>query len=291
MITQFLSNGLCAGALYAIMALGFGLIYNSTNIFHFAHGAVYVASAYVFYYLLIVLQLNSTLAFILSLVFSALFGILIDTLIYQPLEKKNISSSAYMISSFGVYLFTVNLIALLFNNETKILNPGIEKTYTFGNVILTRIQIVSFITFIIIALLYFIFRRTKYGKLILAFSNNPKLTEVLGYNTNKIKITLFAAGSILAGIAANLSALDVGIDPNIGMNALLVGAVSVIIGGVKIFEGAIIGGILIGLIQSLVVYQFSAQWMEASTFLLLIIFLLFRPQGLLGMKLRIEEEV
>lgn len=290
MLAQFIANGLCSGALYAIVALGFGLIYNTTNIFHFAHGAVYVASAYVFYFFLIMLNVNSTTALIISLIFSMLFGILIDYSIYQPLSKKNISSAAFMISSFGVYLFTVNLIALLFGNETKVLNPGIEKTYTFGEIILTRIQIISFFSFVVILVLYLIFRRTKFGKLIIAYSNNPKLIEVLGYNSNLIKTVIFAIGSILAGISANLSALDVGIDPNIGMNALLVAAVSVIIGGVKIFEGAIIGGILIGLLQSLVVYQFSARWMDATTFLLLIIFLLLRPQGILGKKIRIEEQ-
>ncbi len=290
MLLQFLLNGLCAGSLYSIVALGFGLIYNSTNIFHFAHGAVYIISAYALYYTLVILQINPLIAFPISILIAAFYGILIDLLIYRPLVKKNISQFAFIISSFGIYLFTVNLIALLFGNETKVLIPGIEKTYQFGSVILTRIQIYSFLTFVIITILFFISKKTKYGKLILAYSNNQKLTEVLGYNSSVIKIFIFGIGSLLAGIAANLSALDVGIDPQIGMSALLISAVSVIIGGVKIFEGALLGGILIGLIQSLVVWQFSAQWMDASTFILLIMFLLLRPQGILGIRKRIEEE-
>lgn len=290
MLLQFLANGLCAGSLYSIVALGFGLIYNSTNIFHFAHGAVYIISAYALYFVLVILQINPLIAFLISIVIAALYGILIDLLIYRPLVKKNISPFAFMISSFGIYLFTVNLIALLFGNETKVLNPGIEKTYQFGSVILTRIQIYSFLTFVFITFLFFISKKTKYGKLILAYSNNQKLAEVLGYNSSVIKIFIFGIGSLLAGIAANLSALDVGIDPHVGMSALLISAVSVIIGGVKIFEGALLGGILIGIIQSLVVWQFSAQWIDAATFLILILFLLLRPQGILGIKQRIEEE-
>lgn len=290
MLEQFIANGLCSGSLYVIVALGFGLIYNSTNIFHFAHGAIYVIASYVFYYLLITLKVNSYLAFASSLIFSFILGIFINKLIYEPLMKNKFSPPALMISSFGIYLFLINLIALLFGNETKVLNPGIEKTFTFGSIILTRIQILSFIASLFIILLFFIFKKSKLGKVILAYSNNPKLVEVLGYNSNKIKSFIFGAGSVLAAISANLSALDVGIDPYIGMNALLISAVSVIIGGVKIFDGAIIGGFLIGLIQSLVVWQFSAQWMNASTFILLILFLLLKPQGLLGIKLRIEEE-
>lgn len=290
MLEQFIANGICSGSLYVIVALGFGLIYNSTNIFHFAHGAIYVAASYTFYYFLIILKLNPYLAFVSSLILAGIIGILINKLIYEPLNKTKFSPPALMISSFGIYLFIINLIALLFGNEIKVLNPGIEKTYSFGSIILTRIQILSFIISIIIILFFFSFKKSKLGKIVLAYSNNPKLIEVLGYNSNKIKSFIFGAGSVLAAISANLFALDVGIDPYVGMNALLISAASVIIGGVKIFDGAIIGGYLLGLIQSLVVWQFSAKWMNASTFILLILFLLVRPQGLLGIKLRIEEE-
>jgi branched-chain amino acid transport system permease protein len=140
-------------------------------------------------------------------------------------------------------------------------------------------------------LLFLLFKKTKTGNLIIAFSNNPKLIETIGYNPHKIRIIIFTIGSALAAISSSLSALDVGIDPNIGMSALFASAVAVIIGGVNIFEGAIIGGILIGILQSLVVWQTSARWMDAFTFLILIIFLLFRPEGILSKKVRIEESV
>ncbi len=290
MILQFLANGIASGSLYAIVALGFGLIYNSTEIFHFAHGAVYVATAYIFYLFLVILKLDPVLAFAISIIFGGSIGILFELIVYRPLDKRKASMSAMMISSFGLYLFTVNLIALLSGNETKILSPGIEETFIIGPVILTRIQIISIISFLIVSIFFFIFRHLKYGRIILAFSNNPKLTEVLGWSPYKIRVLVFGFGSILAGVSACLSGLDTGIDPNIGMSALLVSAVSVIIGGVKIFEGAILGGILLGLLQSLVVWQFSARWMDFFTFVILILFLLLRPQGLLGKKIRLEEE-
>lgn len=289
MILQFLANGLCSGSLFAIVALGFGLIYNTTSIFHFAHGAVYVSSVYLFYLFLIILKLNVLISFILAILIGGILGVLIELVIYRPMTQKNTSLTALMIGSFGVYLFVVNLIAMLTGNETKVLSPGIEKTFTFGSVILTRIQILSVVSFLAIFLLFILFTKTKYGRVILAYSNNPKLVEILGWNSSKIKIFVFFVGSVLAGVSACLSGLDVGIDPQIGMNALLTSAVSVIIGGVKKFEGAIVGGLLIGLLQSLVVWQFSARWMEAFTFIVLILFLIFRPQGLLGVRARVEE--
>jgi branched-chain amino acid transport system permease protein len=292
MLSQFIANGICSGSLFAIIALGFGLIYNSTNIFHFAHGAVYVSAAYLFYLFFLVLNIPFITSLFITLIFTILFGLIIETLIYRPFIRKNFSHNALMISSFGVYLITVNTIALLAGNETKILLSGIDITYNFslfGDIILTRIQIISFLTFLVVSILFFIFKKSKIGRVILAYSNNPVLTEILGYNPNFIRVFIFSVGSVLAGIASILFALDIGMDPNVGMNALLVSAVAVIIGGVKIFEGALLGGIIIGLIQSLVVWQISSRWMEASTFLLLIIFLLFRPQGLLGQKSRIEE--
>ncbi len=289
MILQFLANGLCSGALFAIMAFGFGIIYNTTNIFHFAHGAVYVAAAYLFYLLLSILKLNVIISFIIAVVIGGIFGVLIELTVYRPMTRKKSSLIALMIGSFGVYLFVVNLIAMLAGNETKVLSLGIQKTFSFGSVILTRIQLFSVVCAGVIFLLFLLFTHTKYGRVIVAYANNSELAEILGWSSSRIKIFIFFVGSMLAGISSSLSALDVGIDPHIGMNALLMSAIAVIIGGVKKFEGAIIGGLLVGILQSLVVWQFSARWMEAFTFILLILFLIFRPQGLLGSKMRVEE--
>jgi branched-chain amino acid transport system permease protein len=115
------------------------------------------------------------------------------------------------------------------------------------------------------------------------------LLSTFGVEVSHLRVWIFAVGSLFAGIASCLVAIDVGMDPNVGMPALLVSAVSMIVGGIGIFESAAIGGFLIGVIQSLVVWQISARWQEAVTFALLIVFLLFRPQGVLGRRKRIEE--
>lgn len=290
MLLQLLANGLVAGCVYALVALGFGIIYNTTQIFHFAHGVVYTVAAYLLYTSLVLLHWPTVLGFIFALIFAALLGIVMERYIYYPLYKKEAPLLIAMISSLGIYIFLVNLIAMLFGNETKVLRPGIEKTYQLGFVILTRIQIWELLAFLIVFPLFYLFMtKTKLGKTIRALSNNPNLVTVIGVDIRKVRLFVFGIGSALAAIGASLVALDVGIDPNIGLTAILISAVAVIIGGVGIFEAAALGGLLLGLVQNLVIWKISARWIEVLTFVILIIFLLTRPQGILGKRRRLEE--
>ena len=290
MLLQLLANGIVAGCVYALVALGFGIIYNTTHIFHIAHGAVYTVGAYAFYSFARGLELNSFISFLLALFVTALLGILMDLVIYHPLTKRKASLGVFLISSLGIYIFLVNLIAMIYGNETKILSPGIEKTFHFGSVILTRIQLLEVLIFLIAFPTFLLFlNRTKPGKLIRALSDNPVLTTVLGVDVRRVRFLVFAIGSFLAGAASCLVALDVGMDPNVGMDALLIAAVTVIIGGMGNFKSPVVGAFMLGIIQNLVIWKISARWEAAITFLLLISFLLFRPQGILGRRGRLEE--
>jgi len=135
----------------------------------------------------------------------------------------------------------------------------------------------------------FILRTTKLGRLIRALSDNPILVTVLGADVRRLRIWIFGLGSLLAGVASCLTALDVGMDPHIGMSAFLMAAVSMIVGGIGNFEGAALGAFLLGIVQSLLVWKISARWTEALAFLILVLFLLFRPEGLVGKRRRLEE--
>lgn len=292
MLWQLLANGFVNGCLFALTAFGFALIYNTTRIFHVAHGAIYTAAAYLCYIFLVQLGWNMPLAIALALFLTGLLGVLTELLVYAPLERRGASLLVALLSSLGLYIALVNLIAMLFGNETKVLRPGVEATYNFGSVILTRIQLAQVITALILlpSLLIFL-RLTGWGKKIRALRDNPTLTEVMGINKKVVRLFVFSLGSALAGAAAILYALDVGMDPHVGMPALLTAAVALIIGGVGTFEGAIVGAFLLGILQSLVIWQVSARWTDAVTFGLLIFFLLFRPQGLLGQRRRLEEAI
>jgi len=290
MLPQFIANGIVSGCVFALVALGFGLIYNSTKVFHLAHGVVYTVSAYVFYSCFVSLHLHVLLSFVVAVAVSVLMGMLLERYIYSPLLKKGASMGIILISSLGVYTVLVNFIAMLYGNETKIISPGAEKTFHIGSIILTRIQLVEIAAFVVLFSLTFGFLKlSNFGRLIQALADNPPLVSVIGVDVRKIRLFVFALGSALAGIAACLVAFDVGMDPHVGLDMLLIAAVAVIIGGVKVFEGAIVGAFLLGLLQNLAIWQISAKWEQSITFLLSIIFLLTRPEGILGRRRRLEE--
>lgn len=289
MLVQFLANGVAQGSIYALVAIGFALIYQITKVFNIAQGGTYVISAYVFYTTWRALHLPVGLGLVFGLSAGVLFVILTERFVFLPLYKKGASSGISLISSIGLYIIVVNLIALIFGNETKILSPGVEKTFSFAGVILTRIQIFEIIAcFAGVPLLVIFLKVSNLGRKIRGVIDNPRLIAALGKDPVRIRVAACAIGAILIGVGSCLVAVDVGIDPQIGIGAVLNGAVGMIVGGISSLVGAAIGGMILGLIQSLVVYQTSARWQSAITFLVLIIFLVFRPEGLFGARKRAE---
>lgn len=290
MLWQFLVNGIISGSLIALMAMSFWFIYRTTNLFHIAHGAVYTASAYIFYTFYISKGCHLALSLIASLILGALLGLAMYFIIYSPLEKNKASVGVKFISSLAVYILMVNIIPLFYGNETKILSEGLSSSFNMGSLILTRIQVYQFLSFLILSILsYFLVNGTRTGRFIRAIGDNPKLFTALGLNEKFVKGMVFLIGSAMAAYTSILTGLDVGIDPHIGMFVLLNAVVAVIIGGIKRLEGVVLGAILIGIIQNLVIWRFSARWEAAVTFLILIVVLLYKSGGLLVAKRRVEE--
>ena len=290
MILQFIADGLCLGFVYGVVAVGFGLIYYSTRVFHLAHGAVYMLAAYSLYLLLAVLNIGLIAAIPSALVIAAGIGIGAEWAVYRPLHRRAASPSVVLISSLGLYIVLVNLVAILAGNEPRVLRPGIEKTVAFGSVVLTRIQIAQLIGGVaVLSGYWFLMERSRLGRLCRAMADNPDLLGVLGGNEGQLRLVAFALGSLLAGIGAVFTSLDIGIDPYIGFPMLLTAAVACIISGVGNFLAPAVGAIALGIIQSVVVYYTSARWQHSVTFVLLIGFLLLRPEGIFGIKKRLEE--
>lgn len=289
-LLQLTFNGLALGSLYAVVALGFALIYNTTRIFHIAHGIVYTGAGYALFSLFTRAGLSLWLSIPFALTLAIALGLVVEALVYRPLEQKKAPAAITLISSLGVYIFLQNFIALVYGNQTQVLLSEPDVTYRAGSLVLSRLQLIEIASLVVVFALFFLFSRyTKLGKSIKAFADNPLLAEVVGINTRRLRLWVFAIGSALAGAGAVLSGLDVGIDPNVGFTILLVAVVSTIVGGVGLFEGALVGGLLIGLLQGLAIWRVSARWENTIVFLVLILFLLFRPQGILSHKRRLEE--
>lgn len=288
---QFLADGFIAGCIYALIGSSFALIYNTTRTFHFAHGAVYTFSAYVFYTASTVWGWPTWLVIVSTLIMTALLGVAVNEIVYRPLLERESSSLVRLLSSLGAHLIIVNLIVMVYGNEIKVPDVGLRPgVFSWGGVTLSRMQLISAVCCLVIFPgLLLLLSATRLGRVIRAMRDDPELVSTLGISPHNVNRGIFALGSTLVSVAAILRGLDVGIEPNSGMAAFLSGAVVVIVGGIGIFQGVILSGLLVGVIQSFAVWQLSARWQDAITFLVLILFLLFRPQGIMGHRRRAEE--
>ncbi len=286
MLNQLIINGIIAGSIYALIAIGFTVIYRTVKFFHFAHGVVYTAGAYFAYTLIITLGLNFALSFFLSIILAAILGIAIDRLVYYPLRRQNASNLIFLLASFGVFIFLQNLIQLLYGAQILTIRTGpIKEGHHFLGAVITDIQILILVVSIILMMLLWLFiQKTKLGKAMRAVSDDPVAANVVGINPERIILTSFAIGSALAGAAGILISFETNIEPTMGFSAILKGIIASIIGGIGSIPGAVLGGFFLGLAENLGIWKISAGWKDAIAFGVLIIFLIFRPTGILGRK-------
>lgn len=288
MLIQFLINGLINGAIYALVALGFSIVYNTTKIFHIAYSILYVTAPYLLFTFFNQLGFPIGIGITFSIIGTIILSLLIEILVYKPLDKKNSSLNVIMISSIGVMIVIINTIALIYGNNTKIINSEMAKSIAFADIIITYPQLIQFFVSIgLIALFMLFLKFSQFGIKTRAIRDDVYLCKLFALNITKFRLKLFALSAFFAASGGTLIAYDVGFDPYVGMPMLLNAVVALIIGGVGKFHAPIVGGFIIGLLQSLVVWKFSANWQDAVTFGLLIIFLLFRPQGIFGEKRRL----
>ncbi len=286
MIQQLALNGIIAGSIYALIALGFTVIYRTVKFFHFAHGIVYTIGAYFAYTFFILLKINPVISFFLSVILAALLGVGINKSVYHPLRLRKASNLILMLASFGVFIFLQNLIALIYGNQILTLRTGpIVEGYHIGGAVITRIQIwILVVSCVLMVILWLFIQRTKLGKAMRAVSDDPIAANVVGINPERIITWSFIIGSALAGAAGILISLETNIEPTMGFNALLKGIIASIIGGIGSIPGAVLGGLFLGIAENLGIWKIQAGWKDCIAFAILIIFLLLRPGGIFGVK-------
>ena len=292
MIQQLTLNGIIAGSIYALIALGFTVIYRTVKFFHFAHGIVYTIGAYFAYTFIILLKINPVVSISLSVVLSALLGVIIDRSVYYPLRLRKASNLIFMLASFGVFILLQNLIALIYGNQILTLRTGpIVEGYHIGGAVITQIQIwILVFSCILMIILWLFIQKTKIGKAMRAVSDDPVAANVVGIDPERIITWSFIIGSALAGAAGILISLETNIEPTMGFNALLKGIIASIVGGIGNIPGAVLGGFFLGLAENLGIWKIQAGWKDSIAFAILIIFLLLRPGGIFGIK-TIREEI
>lgn len=291
-LTQLIINGLIAGAIYALVASGFSIIYSVNKFVHFAHGATIAFSAYVLYFLFAVSGLNFGFSVILAIIFAALLGLVMNVVVYKELRKRKSSSVILLIASFALLILLESLILLYFGADVKTIGYiEVSKGMEFLGAIITPLQVVIILTsFVLLALLFLFMKKTKIGKAMRAVSDNKDVASILGISPVRIYNWSFIIGSAIAGIAGVLVALEQNLEPTMGTGLIIKGFTAAIIGGIGSVPGAILGAFLLGFAENFGIWYLPSGYKDAIAFVILFLFLLFRPNGILGIKRGREKE-
>lgn len=282
---QQLINGLSLGSIYALLALGYTMIYGIIKIIHFAHGDVYMLGAFFGYYTINVWHFNFIMALFGSMIFCALVGMLIEFVAYRPLRHS--SRIAVLITAIGVSYFLENGMSVLFSGDTRDFPQVIKQVnYEWFGIRITNIQLLIFATTIILMIiLQLIVKKTKMGRAMRAAAADPVAAELMGININGTISFVFAIGSAMAGAAGVLIGLYYNsIEPTMGLTPGIKAFVAAVVGGVGSIPGAAVGAVIIGCLESLMQAVGFSAFKDAAVYVVLIIVLLFLPAGLFGNK-------
>lgn len=282
---QQLINGLSLGSIYALLALGYTMIYGIIKIIHFAHGDVYMLGAFFGYYTINVWHFNFIMALLSSMIFCAIIGMLIEFIAYRPLRGS--SRITVLITAIGVSYFLENGMSFLFSGDTRDFPQVIKQVnYEWFGIRVSNVQLLIFATTIILMIiLQLIVKKTKMGRAMRAAAADPVAAELMGININGTISFVFAIGSAMAGAAGVLIGLYYNsIDPTMGLTPGIKAFVAAVVGGVGSIPGAAVGAAIIGCLESMMQAIGFSAFKDAAVYVVLIIVLLFLPAGLFGNK-------
>lgn len=285
---QIFMNGLISGGAIALLAIAFQLVYLPTRVFFIGLAGLYALAPYS---ALATQKAGAppVVCVIGAVAVVVVVSLLCELLNHAPLARGAASDGAHLVSSLGIYIVLVQLIAIVWGNDTKSLRVGLDSTAHFGGAVLTGSQLVmAGVTCVALLAFWWILRASDIGLRLRALADNPTQFALFGYNVNSYRLIAFAIAGTFAAASSLLTAYDVGFDPYTGLHAVLLAVVAVIVGGRHSFLGPAVGGLLLGFIRGQIVWHFSARWQEAVTFAVLVLFLLLRPQGLFGQQSRLE---
>jgi len=283
LLAQLIANGLVNGSHYALLALGFGLIFGTTRVTHFAFGPVYAVSAYGCWFAATTLGVPLWLAGIAGVLTGAVAGVLSYLVVYRPFERKGSPSFVILIASLGLFIILENAIGVVFGTDTKVVPSPPSGIFLWGPLVVTGVQLAQLAALPVVGLLLWIYlTRTRMGKAVLAMTDNPEMARVIGIDTLRVSIIAFAIGSAIAAVPAGLILVKDGATAHMGFLAVFMAFVAVVVGGVGSLRGAVIGGLVLGLIESTGMVRIPTEWQSSVAFVVLFVVLLFRPRGLFG---------
>ena len=281
-VPQLIINSIIAGSIYALVALGFNLIYGATKFFNLAHGAVATIGGYAVFYFLKTANVGVIPSVLIGVVIAGLVGYFIDKGVFQALRKRKATSMVFLVASLGVMTALQAIVAIIFSSQFQTLSTGSFKVYDIFGGVITQVQLIILVASILIMIgLALLLKFTRFGKSVQAVSDEEEIAKIVGINTNKVIGNVFFIGSAIAGFAGIMVGFDTGIEPTMGLSLLLKGVIASIVGGIGNVYGGVLGALLLGFVENFGIWKISGEWKDAIAFGLLLLFLLFRPQGIL----------
>jgi Branched-chain amino acid ABC-type transport system, permease components len=285
MFWEQLINGLTLGSTYALIALGYTMVYGIVQLINFAHGEIYMFGAFVGLFLVLA-GMNIFIGLLGAMVFCMLLGMLVERVAYRPLRGKSSRLSA-LISAIGVSIFLSTLMALYRGTNTtrypEVFGSG---TYQLGSVQISSLQVIILVVsaFLMVALQIMI-QKTRIGKAMRACSQDLEASSLMGINVNRVISATFAIGSALAAAGGVMVGIYYNaVWPYMGTMAGMKAFAAAVLGGIGSVPGAMIGGLSLGVMEIMGVAYLSSSYKDAIAFAILILVLIIRPQGLLGQK-------
>lgn len=282
-LIQNLINGVAIGSIYALMTVGYSLVYSIMNFSNFAHGGVIMLGSYFGFFAITILKAPFWVAMLLAMTGTMLVAIIIERLAYDPLRRRRAPSLYYIISAMGISIFLENIVLATlgadFRNYPALFT---QSSIRFGNYSIGKLDImILVIGAISLFLLMYLIEKTKIGLAIRATSFNLRAANLMGVNTELIIFIVFGLGGLLAGLAGVMYGLRYTVWPQMGLitNKAFVAAV---FGGLGSLPGAIVGAVTLGIIEVMATSYISSNLKDLIAFVVLILILIIRPAGLMG---------
>ncbi|MBQ5759545.1 MAG: branched-chain amino acid ABC transporter permease [Schwartzia sp.] len=284
---QQIINGVSLGSIYALIALGYTMVYGIIKLINFAHGDIYMVGAYVSFFAVTMANMSIVPALLISMVVTALLGMLVERLAYAPL--RHAPRISVLITAIGMS-FLLEYGSMYFVSPTPRTFPEVmgNLAYNIGGFVINGQQLLIFaITTILMIILTYVVQKTKVGQAMRAVSFDTETAQLMGINANRIINFTFGIGSALAAAGGVLVGVYYNsIDPLMGIMPGLKAFVAAVFGGIGSIPGAMAGGIMLGVIEALVSGFISSTFRDAAAFAILILVLLFRPSGIFGKAVR-----
>lgn len=288
MFMQHLLNGISLGSLYALIAIGYTMVYGILRLINFAHGDIFMVATYFAFYGVSLFSMPWYLAFVAAIIMTGIFGIIIELAAYRPI--RNAPKISILISAIGVSFLLENLGTVIFGGVPKAF-PQVDlftEVINVGNISIQRLTfIIPVVTLVLLFGLLYLVNKTKSGMAMRAVSKDHETASLMGVNINRIISLTFALGSVLAAVGGIMWGLKFPqINPMMGIMPGLKCFIAAVIGGIGDIKGAVFGGFILGIGEIMLVAFFPSLsgYRDAFAFIVLILILLFKPTGIMGEK-------